>query len=313
MFDLLPDFWIPVISAAEIGNTPVAVELAGERLVLFRNSTDDIGALLDRCPHRGAALSLGHISAKGCLECPYHGWQFDQNGNCTHVPLNNPNALKLSRLAAVSFPTRIIAGLVWIFTGQGKPKTINIPTSLMGAHNSYFIHHEVWNAHWTRLVENALDYVHVPFVHRNSFGGEIGEPAIAAGSFAKFQIVPTEQGIQVFSYYHNIKSGFAFEWYQPNLVVLKFDEMGMPVRIHSFAIPINQHQTRYLLVIQFIDPDAISMIHEFIEPIVEDRVVVESQNGEIPLIGEANVPTDQPTLSFRRWYHQAISRQAVPI
>jgi phenylpropionate dioxygenase-like ring-hydroxylating dioxygenase large terminal subunit len=308
MFDQLPDFWTPVIPANEIGCNPVAVELAGERLVLFRTSGDEIGALLDACPHRGASLSLGHISKKGCLECRYHGWQFDQDGDCTHVPLNNPAELKLHRLAAVSFPTRIIAGLVWIFTGQGKPKTINIPTSLMGAHNSYFIYHEVWNAHWTRLVENALDYVHVPFVHRNSFRDEVGEPAISTGSFAEFQILPTEYGFHVFSCYHNIESGFASEWHQPNLVVLKFDVRRMPVWIHSFAIPINQHQTQYLMVIKFIDPDAVEEIDKLISPIIEDRVVVESQKGAISnMIREANVPSDRATLLFRRWYHQTLN------
>ena len=312
MFDLLPNVWTPALPVAEIEHTPVAVELAGEKLVLFRNSSNDVVALLDRCPHRGAALSLGRVRENGCLECPYHGWQFDLNGACTHVLLNNPADIKLSQLSVVSLPTRIFAGLVWIFTGQDNASEPQLPESLMGAQESYFIHHEIWNAHWTRLVENALDYVHVPFVHRNSFGGAIGQPAIAAGSFVEFQVTKTEHSIQVFNRYHNIESGFAFEWHQPNLVVLKFDEMGMPVRVHSFAIPINQHQTRYLIAIQLLEAHAAGMMNEFIAPIVEDRVVIESQEGAIPLITEEyNVPTDQATLLFRRWYHQMLNRQLV--
>lgn len=313
MFDLLPDVWTPVLPVAEIENTPVAVELAGERLVLFRNLTGEIGTLLDRCPHRGAALSLGHVNGNGCLECPYHGWQFDHNGACTHVPLNNPVDIKLSQLAAVSLPTRILAGLVWVFTGQDEAPEPQLPDSLMRSQESYFIHHEVWNAHWTRLIENAMDYVHLPFVHRNSFGGAIGQPAIEAGSFVEFQIARTEHSVRVFNRYHNIESGFAFEWHQPNLVVLKFDEMGMPVRVHSFAIPINQYQTRYLITIQLLKHHAAGMVNEFVTPIVEDRVVIESQQGAIPsTTGECNVPTDQATLLFRRWYHQTINCQAVP-
>jgi phenylpropionate dioxygenase-like ring-hydroxylating dioxygenase large terminal subunit len=75
MFDLLPNIWTPVLPIAEIEHQPVAVEVAGEQIVLFRDAHDEIGALLDRCPHRGAALSLGRVGENGCLECPYHGWQ----------------------------------------------------------------------------------------------------------------------------------------------------------------------------------------------------------------------------------------------
>ena len=314
MFDLLPNVWTPVLPVSEIADTPVAVELAGEKLVLFRNSRNEIGVLLDRCPHRGAALSLGRMSENGCLECLYHGWQFDLNGACTHVPLNNPEYVKLSQLSAVSLPTRIFTGLVWIFTGQDNASEPQLPESLMLSPESYFIHHEVWNAHWTRLIENAMDYVHLPFVHRNSFGGAIGQPAIKAGSFVEFQIAKTDHSIQVFNRYHNIESGFAFEWHQPNLVVLKFDEMSLPVRVHSFAIPINQHQARYLIAIQMLKSHAVGMVNEFIDPIIEDRVVVESQKGAIPLTtGECNVPTDEATLLFRCWYHQTLNRQALVV
>jgi phenylpropionate dioxygenase-like ring-hydroxylating dioxygenase large terminal subunit len=314
MFELLPNFWTPVLPVAEIQNQPVAVELAGENLVLFRNSSKEVGALLDRCPHRGAALSLGQVSENGCLECPYHGWQFDRDGACTHVPLNNPAEIKLSHLAAVGLPTQIFAGMVWVFTGQGEPSELRLPDSLMESPESYFIHHEVWDAHWTRVIENAMDYAHLPFVHRNSFGGAIGQPAIEAGSFVEFQIAKTEHSLQVFNRFHNIESGFAFEWYQPNLVVLKFDEMGEPVRMHLFAIPINQHQTRFLIAIHLLEPDAADIANEFIPPIVEDRVVIESQKGAIPsTTGERNVPSDQATLLFRRWYHRTINRQAAAV
>jgi phenylpropionate dioxygenase-like ring-hydroxylating dioxygenase large terminal subunit len=116
MFDHFPNVWTPVLPVAEIGTAPVAVELAGEKLVLFRNTENQVAALLDRCPHRSAALSLGRVSDQGCLECPYHGWQFDQDGTCTHVPLNNPADIKLAQLSAIGLPTQVVTGLVWVFT-----------------------------------------------------------------------------------------------------------------------------------------------------------------------------------------------------
>ena len=35
---------------------------------------------------RLAALSDGHVSSTGDIVCPYHGWQFDLEGKCTHNP-----------------------------------------------------------------------------------------------------------------------------------------------------------------------------------------------------------------------------------
>ncbi len=314
MFDLLPNFWTPVMPVAEIENMPVAVELAGEKLVLFRNLKNEIGALMDRCPHRGAALSLGRVDENGCLECPYHGWQFNKSGACTHVPLNNPAEVDLSKLATVSLPTLVVAGLVWVFTGTGEAPNLEVPESLMRSPEAYFIHHEVWNTHWTRIVENSMDSAHVSFVHRNSFGGEIAQKALKAGSFIQIQTTKTDRTIQIVNGYHNVESPSAMEWHQPNLVVLKFDEMGIPVRSHSFAIPINEHQTRFLMAIELIDPHTAAMMNEFIAPISEDLVILESQKGAIPLTTEeCNVPSDRATLTFRRWYHQTIARQASPI
>jgi phenylpropionate dioxygenase-like ring-hydroxylating dioxygenase large terminal subunit len=320
MFDLLPNVWTPVLPIAEIESQPVAIELAGERIVLFRNSSDEIGALVDRCPHRGAALSLGRVSADGCLECPYHGWQFDTDGACTHVPLNNPADVRLSKLSAASLPTRIIAGLVWVFTGEGEAPEPQLPDSLMRSPESYFLYHEVWNAHWTRLVENALDYVHLPYVHRNSFGGEIVKNANESGSFVEFEIEQAEHSVRFFNRLHSIEPGleiepgFAFEWYPPNLVVLKFDEMGIPIRMNSFAIPIDRQRTRYLLAFELLEPYSAAVAQEFLDPIIEDRVVIESQIGEIPTpTGECNVPSDRATLLFRRWHHQTFDQQAVVV
>ncbi|MDY6900726.1 MAG: aromatic ring-hydroxylating dioxygenase subunit alpha [Cyanobacteriota bacterium] len=309
MFEKFANFWTPVISVEKIKYKPVGVELAGENLVLFRNLSGEIGALLDKCPHRGVALSLGNVNDNGCLECPYHGWEFDNNGNCTKVPFNNPKEIDLTKLSAVSLPTRIIAGLVWVFTGFEKTLELQIPESLKKPQQSYYVHDETWNVHWTRVIENAMDFVHLPFVHRNSFGGAIGKQALEANSVAEYQIEQTESSIKIFNRFDNIPSGFALEWYQPNLVVLKFDEMGIPVRVHLFSVPINEQQTQYVLSILMLgetdEKSKASLVDEFIKPVIEDKIVIESQIGEIPkTTEECNVPTDKATLLFRRWYHR---------
>lgn len=46
-------------------------------------------AMLDRCPHRAAALSQGRMTAAGNLQCAYHGME-----SRSHIPhATEPSAL----------------------------------------------------------------------------------------------------------------------------------------------------------------------------------------------------------------------------
>jgi vanillate O-demethylase monooxygenase subunit len=74
------DHWHPVILSSELGAEPRAVVLHGRPIVLFRSRSGDVGALVDRCPHRGMLLSKGWVE-EARLVCPYHGWSYDARGN----------------------------------------------------------------------------------------------------------------------------------------------------------------------------------------------------------------------------------------
>ncbi len=72
------DHWHPVLLSRELGARPTPVRLHGRELVLFRSGSE-VGALADRCPHRGMRLSEGRVEG-GELVCPYHGWSFRADG-----------------------------------------------------------------------------------------------------------------------------------------------------------------------------------------------------------------------------------------
>lgn len=73
------DHWHPVLKSEELRDKPVSVRVAGRELVVFRVPGGGLGALADRCPHRGARLGLGHVEG-GCVVCPYHGWRWAADG-----------------------------------------------------------------------------------------------------------------------------------------------------------------------------------------------------------------------------------------
>ena len=45
----------------------------GVDVAIFRNSEDEVFALLDRCPHKGGPLSQGIVFGKH-VACPLHNW-----------------------------------------------------------------------------------------------------------------------------------------------------------------------------------------------------------------------------------------------
>ena len=53
--------WHPVVLSEAVTDTPVAVRLLGHDLVLWRDGAHQVHAWADRCPHRGAKLSLGRV------------------------------------------------------------------------------------------------------------------------------------------------------------------------------------------------------------------------------------------------------------
>ncbi|APR82381.1 Vanillate O-demethylase oxygenase subunit protein [Minicystis rosea] len=73
------DHWHPVLKSGELGKKPVGVRVAGREIVVFRTASGGLGALEDRCPHRGARLSKGRVDG-GCVVCPYHSWRWAPDG-----------------------------------------------------------------------------------------------------------------------------------------------------------------------------------------------------------------------------------------
>lgn len=58
---------IPVLGSRRVAR-PMGVAVA-----VFRNSQDDVFALLDRCPHKGGPLSQGIVFGTS-VACPLHNW-----------------------------------------------------------------------------------------------------------------------------------------------------------------------------------------------------------------------------------------------
>lgn len=143
-------------------------ERFGIQMVGWRTQTGKIALLKDLCPHRSAKLSLG-VLKDDQLACPFHGFQFNSEGKCTLIPEISRGS---DKVCTDEFLTQEKHGMIWVFYGpQERASEFEIPwfTEI----DERFTHSqmiETWNTHFTRSVENQLDYAHLPYVHRTTIG-----------------------------------------------------------------------------------------------------------------------------------------------
>src|ERR1700685_2756028 len=85
MGELLRRYWLPVGCSEFVTSKPQRVKVLGEELVLYRGTSDQPVLMQGRCAHRSLALDYGRVEGD-CLRCPYHGWLYDETGQCVEQP-----------------------------------------------------------------------------------------------------------------------------------------------------------------------------------------------------------------------------------
>lgn len=308
VFEGFANVWTPVTVARRLEQKPLAVTLAGEKLVFFRDAKGMAKALIDRCPHRGVQLSLGRVTKEGCLECPFHAWQFEGDGSVREVPLN-PDA-KRERLFALPVPVRELGGVLWAYTAPVKeaPCEPTVPDALTmpGVARTYL---EVeWKAHWTRAMENMLDSPHVPFLHATTIGRFV-RPYLRPGVRMDITWEDRPYGGRTTSRVEGQpEDGASLDFYRPNMMVLNIPIPGKVFRMHSFCVPIDGERVR-MVIVGARSFATLPLLNPFFNRsnakiAAQDQAVVESsQPVVVPRPGEeVSVRTDKATLQFRRYY-----------
>lgn len=173
--EALRPFWYPVLPEEQLGSEPVALELLGQRLVLWRavsagdphsEGPPTVAVAEDRCCHRSARLSAGWVSPDGCVVCPYHGWEFRADGRCLRVP-QEPERPIPAHVRICSHQARLRYGYVWVCLAPEALQPIpEFPEAADPAVRLIHGFFETWRCSPFRVIENGLDNYHHYFVHR---------------------------------------------------------------------------------------------------------------------------------------------------
>lgn len=301
-------WWWPVALEQDLGSQPLPVQLLDEQLVLWRQANGQPVAMADRCPHRGARLSLGAL-VEGTLECPYHGWRFDAAGQCVRIPAV-PDFQPTERHRACRHAVQAAHGLLWVAldgAGQGLPVLDGLP----GRRLIYGPFDVATSA--PRAVENFLDTSHFAYVHRGWLG-DAGHPEVP-----HHEVTQTADGRPVIERYKawqpraSAAAGggdwvtYRYEVLSPYAALLtKQGDAGGPQDSYTiWACPTGEERCRLWFAQYTTDSDSSdAALRDFqVEIFSQDQPVLESQSPKrLPLDGsEAMSAADRLSAAYRRY------------
>ncbi|MBK4733142.1 aromatic ring-hydroxylating dioxygenase subunit alpha [Noviherbaspirillum sp. DKR-6] len=161
--------WHPVAASAALApGALLPVRLLEEEMLVWRDASGVVHAWNDRCPHRGARLSLGWVQEDRVV-CAYHGWQFDAAGACRLQPAQ-PHDTPPKTACARRFAAREAYGLVWVCLGEPALELPPFPEHADARLRKVLCGPYPVHACGPRVIENFLDMAHFPFIHEGILG-----------------------------------------------------------------------------------------------------------------------------------------------
>ena len=310
--------WHPVAFLADIHEAePLRVELLGEGYIVTKVD-GHISVFLDRCPHRNARLSDGRV-VEGNVECPYHGWRFDNHGRCSLIPALGPGATvpPTSHLTKVATAQRY--DLLWISPEDPVCGILDIPEWDDPELRHLWLPAVDIRASAGQFVDNFLDFGHFPFVHAGTFGA--GEDEF----ITDYEVEKTGDWGFVVDYPHTIHNNedplvatgehplvqprlMRYTFGAPFLITLRLELplTGMRNVLVTALQPIDHGTTRvYTAMLRNdcpTDEQAQAAIDYEMAILAEDLKVIEHLwDKTIPLErGQAHTRADRNTVEFRR-------------
>jgi phenylpropionate dioxygenase-like ring-hydroxylating dioxygenase large terminal subunit len=293
--------WYAVARSAEVQDKPLGVVLWQQPIALYRDSSGQIHALSDRCPHRFVKLSRGAVIGND-VECAYHGWRFNGTGHCTAVPYLGEKQ-KLSTCQIRSYPVREQDGFIWVFPGELAEAEARSPMQVPEWDHLNYIASVTTidaKAHFSYLIENLMDMYH----------GHLHQDYQAWASAELEEIEETGDRVdaryRAQSYYRIDKIWSISQLFFPALRRLHpepldvsyvypnwVSRLGDDFRIYCLFCPIDQTHTRAYLL-HFTSLNAFHRLHKL--PIAFRRFVKNSLFNSAQKLLEGLVNQDVPMI-----------------
>ncbi len=208
-------FWHPIHRAEDLrASQAKPIQIMSERFTLYRGESGTPHVIDFRCPHRGTQLSAGWVEGD-CIRCMYHGWLFDESGQCIEQPAEDrPFAQKIH---IRSYPTQEYLGLIFAYFGDREPPPVPRYRHMEDEGVLEVLSTEMWPCNFFQRIDNNGDTYHVPFVHRGAYS------ASSANNRAGLPEISKEESPWGTTGYASFTQGWRniFQFFMPNVYAFR--------------------------------------------------------------------------------------------
>jgi 3-ketosteroid 9alpha-monooxygenase subunit A len=283
------------------------IKIFDQEWVLFRGEDGKVGVTDPYCPHLGAHLGHGGKVVGDHLRCPFHHWEFNGSGFCTHIPYGKvPPPITKKKAVLRALPTQERYGLIWAwYHPEDAAPSWELPhIPCMEDQGWVGSQRGTWTAHTSHqeVMENAVDTAHLRFLH--------GYPVVP----------PVEVVYDGINQRTDVANGYicANTWGPGSIGTVTFTEQGVSATLFSYSQPISREVTQMNMSFRHQDYPEGSREHKIALKLI-DHMVGEAE-GETsagfesvdmiiwnnkkyrqkPLLCDG----DGPILQFRKWFRQ---------
>ena len=168
-------------------NSYKAMTVMDVPVLITRDANGTVRAFVNQCSHRGAVVVEDGIGRARRHSCPYHNWTYDSQGDLVGVTDReffgdiDEGCMGLTPLAVAER-----AGLIFVVITPGVPMDIaahmcgyDTVLDFFGFGDWHLVSsRSVEGPNWKIAYDGYLDFYHLPFLHRKTFGTEISNKPI---------------------------------------------------------------------------------------------------------------------------------------
>jgi phenylpropionate dioxygenase-like ring-hydroxylating dioxygenase large terminal subunit len=156
-------------------------------VLLTRGADNEVRAFVNQCSHRSAIVVPDGTGTARRFACPYHNWTYNPSGDLVGVTDREYfGDLDTSCMGLTPLPVAERAGLIFAVITPGVAMHLDEhlggddkELDVFGFGDWHLVsQRELPGPNWKIAYDGYLDFYHLPFLHRSSFGPDMHNKAI---------------------------------------------------------------------------------------------------------------------------------------
>jgi phenylpropionate dioxygenase-like ring-hydroxylating dioxygenase large terminal subunit len=315
--------WYVIGTKADFSkNIPKKTTIWNKNYVVWRNGDNQYIGLDDVCPHKGASLSGGKVCNNHVI-CPYHGYEFDENGKLDKVPgisFHPSPVYDVSKYQVIEkngwVYLNTYSDIAKIDNSTGLPYTENIYVEPEVVRNDSAVFLDMDFNCYSRIVsENSLDVMHIGFVHtfgnsKNPAPVEVHPPKEVGPNHFKTSYL-YEAGDKSFArkIFGAKDLRIENEFILPHTTIARVIFGPFISTVITFALPINENKSKlFVKTYRNFWPNQLGdMVTEnwMFNTMLQDKLVIENIDSRF-MEGKFNMRFDKLQNTYKTFYKRFI-------